>query len=208
MEDLTEYEEKQMVIKDCDICKSPSVASINEDLIAGINHPSLCARNNLEYSQETVSKLLNHYAEHVVSPSQSLANYMIHEEAIELKNTIIETNQGIDFLNMLLTKMYIDLEGFMEDKDRVRLYDSIIKGVKEKGNLVKLLHDLSGKKSEDELKKATLNEILKQVGEHLGQDAVDRLKKKKGESSVEEVLIEDPHIRDLINNGKTKKSKS
>ncbi len=185
----------------CDICKHARVVSINDDLIKRYSYRKICKRNHLEYSPEMVKKLAMHHAKHLVTPSQAMAKHIIYEEAIELKNVAIEVNNALDQIDLLMNKMYEALEQVdPENVDAVfKINKNITDLLKRRHEYLNMLSKMTGKNLVDDLKRASLTEVIKQVSKEVGEQKIKQIKSGKLKTnSLETFLMNDPYVSSLL----------
>lgn len=186
------------VFEKCKICASKNALQINEDLYMKMSYPLICERNNLPYNVNTIKDLTTHHLEHISTPAMAIARTMLHEEAVQLKNTAIETNLALDQVDMMLIKVY---KTIMDEEDPL-VFHKLVKNFSDlqrrKVELLQFHHKISGKELIDDLRKASLTETVKAVGKELGDDAVKQIKHNiKKKRSIQEFLMSDKYMNEL-----------
>lgn len=190
-----------VLYEDCEICKSTSVAQINDDLRMKVSYPLLCERNNLPYSIQTINELVKHHKDHIQDISVALARHMLHEEAIQMKNTAIEANLAIDQIDIMLVDTYRDLEKTDDPKTKTLIRKNFIDLQDKKLKALAFHHRISGKELIEDLKRASLTETVKAVGKELGDEAVKKIQKdSKKRRSIKEFLMDDEYMNLLYEN--------
>ncbi len=152
----------------------------------------------MEYSRETIKKLTTHQLNHIETPSTALARSMLHEEAVQLKNTAIETNLSLDQVDIMLITVYSRIQE-EEDPD---VFHKLVKNFtdlqRRKMEFLQFHHRISGKELIEDLRRASLTETVKAVGKELGDEAVSQIRSDaKKRRSIKEFLMEDEYMNEL-----------
>lgn len=187
-----------VLYEDCDICKNTNIVQINEDLQMKISYPLMCERNNLPYTIQTIKMLTKHQINHIETPSTVLARAMLHEEAVQLKNTAIETNLSLDQVDLMLVEVFLMIKS---EEDRIikhKLIKNFTDLQKTKKDFLMFHHKISGKELVDDLRRASLTETVKAVGRELGDKAVQEIQRDaKKKRSITEFLQADDFMNEL-----------
>jgi len=201
-----------MEIVDCAICSHPRVVGINSDLIKGFPFNRICERNNLEYSNVLVKQLLKHRKSHINTPSMALARQMLHDEAINLKNTAVEVNVSLDQIDILAFEIFENLEITTTIDEKHKLLKNFADLLKRKYEFLGMLNKMSGKDLQDELKRASLTEVIKRVSKEVGDRKIKEIKEGNLKTDrIESFIMQDPYINSLykdLEDGANKKSGS
>lgn len=190
-----------LIPTDCEICQKTNVVSINTDFIHQLGYPTICKRNKLEYSQQMVKTLNEHFLRHLTKPSQALAQRMIKEEAIDLKNTVVEANIALDQIDDLKGVVYLKISALANDstpKDLNLLIKSYADLLKRETDLLQLHHKVSGKAQQEDLMKAALGGMIMSVTRALGEEKVKKIRQGSTKKGTMSFFENDPHLQKLF----------
>jgi len=179
---------------ECTVCNLPNVVAINNDLFMKRPLPLIIKRNNLKTGKGSFKQLIDHFR-HIEDMTTALASHLLHEDAVKLKNTAIETNLALDQIDILSIKVYDQIEKL----ERVGDDDNFHKTVKSFSDLLKrkieylnFHHKISGKQAMDDIKAASLLGIVEQVSRTIGDEKVKKIK--EGDTSTAQPL--ERHLTD------------
>ena len=188
-----------VVLESCVICDLPNVSAINRDFVQRRNAREIIGRNKIdellsEYETEEVRKfLVDHFKDHFTNTSTALANHVMRKEAIEIKNTIVENNFLLDQIDEFSVEILDRFRASESDTDSARfgkIYSDILK---RKLDAIGLLHKISGKEKQDEVKGAMMTSYFDVIAKKLGQERVSELKRESRKRSGNRVdfVVED-----------------
>lgn len=188
-----------LIIEPCDICKSPHVHRINEDLILRFSHSAICQRNGLEYNKTTVKALIKHHKDHIESTALALSRQMLQQEAIELKNGVIEVNSLLDQNDLFTIKAYERLATAKDNTEWVKIMKSITDLENVKIKAVQLHNKVSGADLQEEMQRASLTKIIGTISKKIGQQKLEEIQKNKRKNdNIMSNLDDDPFIKELL----------
>ena len=194
-----------ITIEECEICERNNVVSINTDFTHQLPYQAICKRNRIPYSTDMVKALNYHFIHHLTTPKQAMALAMVREEAINLKNTVVEANIALDQVDSLKAVVYQKLTNDEEDpltpKDLTLLVRSYTDLLKQQTNLLQFHHKISGKAQEDDLMQAALGSMISTVTKELGEEKIRTLRQevKDGKQrSIMSFFEGDEHTRKLF----------
>ncbi len=187
----------------CEICKKPNVISINSGYIHQSPYQLICKQNKLTYNKETVRLLNLHFKDHLVTPKQAMVQTMLQEEAIKLKNTVIETNIALDQIDDLKRRAFHRLTHLSTDEDTPKnfaLLQKVYTDLLDKQVKLLVFHNkISGKDAQEELYQAALGGLINEVSKALGAEKVKQIRKNAmKQKSVMSYFEGDAHIISLF----------
>ncbi len=196
MSDIVPFEE-------CVICKKPNVISINSGWIHQEPYQLICKQNKLTYNKETVRLLNLHFRDHLVTPKQAMVNTMLQEEAVKLKNTVIETNIALDQIDDLKRRAFYRLTNLSEEEDTPKnfaLIQKVYTDLLDKQVKLLVFHNkISGKEKQEELYAAALGGMINEVSKALGAEKVKQIRKNaKSNKTVMSYFEGDEHIMSMF----------
>lgn len=198
-----------IVLDECEICKLSNVAAINRDYIYQRNAREIIGRNRLN---KTFSKLnptqlnkllITHLRDHITTVAQAMSNHILQKEAVNLKNTVIETNHIIDEIDQTKKDILDKMVKVKDDNVWAKLSKVLMDGHKIRLNSVAVLHKISGKEKADEVKGAMMGTYFDTIAKKLGIDKVKELKTKARKSKKRnraDYIVED--IVDIMEDDK------
>lgn len=189
--------------EECVICKKPNVISINSGWIHQSPYQLICKQNKLTYNKETVRLLNLHFRDHLVTPKQAMVNTMLQEEAVKLKNTVIETNIALDQIDDLKRRAFHRLTNLSKEEDTPKNFALLQKSYTDLlDKQVKLLafhNKISGKEAQEELYAAALGGMINEVSKALGAEKVKQIRTNARQSkSVMSYFEDDEHLSSLF----------
>lgn len=193
-----------ITIEECEICELNNVISINTDFIHQLSYQAICARNKLGYSNKIVKSLNYHFINHLTTPKQAMAMAMVREEAIALRNTVVETNIALDQVDNLKSIVFQKIGTLTEKstpKDLTLLVKSYADLIKQETNLLQFHHKISGKAQSEDLMKAALGTMITTVTKELGEEKIKQLRKEVKDENTQGIMsffMGDKHIAKLF----------
>lgn len=197
----------------CTICNLPNVVAINNDLFMKRPMQLIVKRNNLKAKQGAYKQLIIHF-QHIEDTTTALASHMLHEDAVKLKNTAVETNIALDQIDILSLKVYDQINKLERKGDDDNFHKTIkvfTDLLKQKMGYLQFHHKISGKQAMDDIQAASLLSIVDQVGKAIGEEKVDKIKRGDTSTSqpLERHLTDDTYLNklysELANEVKNKK---
>jgi len=186
-----------IVIEDCDICDSPKVGAINESFIHRMSMQEICYNNGMTYDTETVKKLTYHFRQHLTSPTTAIANTLIQEEAVKLKDTLVEATFALDQIDNLSSKLYDFMIRSEDVTDFYKLNKNYSDLLKRKMEYLQLIYKISGGKRKDEITKAVMLDILKVARDEIDEDKFKELKNST-KKEFKDIYMNNPRIRQAL----------
>jgi len=168
----------------------------------------ICLRNGLKHNKETLTILSKHFAQHFTTPQMAMTRSLVKENAVELYNTLVETNFSLKQVDILMA----DIFSKVMKTDEPEFYHKYMKNMsdmlKRKNEYLHFLYKVSGKSTADELEKASLVAMVKKAGEMAGEEAVNEVRAKHSGKSVHDMIFGDnEHMANIIDNINKKEAK-
>lgn len=191
------------IIHECVICDKPTVIAINSGFIHQTPYQLICKQNDLVYNKETVRLLNVHFRSHLVTPKQALASKMIKEEAVKLKNTVVETNIALDQIDDLKQKTFIRMNSLSGEENTPKNFALIMKSytdlIDKEIKLLAFHNKISGKDQQEEFRQAALGGMINAVTKELGAEKVKQIRQDvRKRKSIMSHFEHDPHLNALF----------
>jgi hypothetical protein len=172
------------------------------------SYNQICLRNGLTHDKETLKTLSTHFVKHYTTPQMALTRSLVKENAVELYNTLVETNFSLKQVDILMADIFTKVMNTADEESYHKLMKNMSDMLKRKNEYLHFLYKVSGKSTADELEKASLVAMIKKSGEMAGEELVNKAREKHSGKTVHEMVFgENEHMAKIIEDINKKEAK-